>query len=121
VVGGRDTLHFRERFTSKMVSCPETADHPDQGSEDANKPLRQAQKLTRPPPVRRRTRPVTTAEQLISYSDPPGYVGDRLCPGHQHGLDKRQTTLGGDVTGLIRGFGRGKEYFVGGKEVSTHS
>ena len=60
------TANFRERFTSKMVSCPETADHPDQGLESIDKPPRQAQKLTRLPPVRRRTRPVTTREQHIS-------------------------------------------------------
>jgi hypothetical protein len=34
-----------------------------------------------PPPVRRRTRPVTTAEQHTSNSDPPANGGDPLHPG----------------------------------------
>jgi hypothetical protein len=83
VVGGRDTLHFRERFTSKMVSCPETADHPDQDSEDANKPLRQAQKLTGTPPVTRRAPPVTTSEHRRLESDPAANGGDPLHPGQE--------------------------------------
>jgi hypothetical protein len=37
---------------------PETADHPDQNPEGANKPLKQAQKPTGSPPVTRRTSPV---------------------------------------------------------------
>jgi hypothetical protein len=32
-----------------MVSCPEMADHPDQGSEDANKAHKQAQRADRHP------------------------------------------------------------------------
>jgi hypothetical protein len=36
------TANIRERFTSNMVSCPETTDHHDQSSEDANIPLKQA-------------------------------------------------------------------------------
>jgi hypothetical protein len=64
--------------------------------------------------------PVTTAEQHISNNDPKAYVGDPLHPGQESGLDKGQTTLDGEVTGLIRGFGRGKGYFVGGKQASTH-
>ncbi len=37
------TATFRERFTSNMVSCLETADHPDQTLDNGCKPLRQAQ------------------------------------------------------------------------------
>jgi hypothetical protein len=66
VVGGRDTLHFRERFTSKMVSCPETADHPDQALIMAVNRLDKPRKLTRTPPVTRRTLPVTPSEQCSS-------------------------------------------------------
>jgi len=74
------TANFRERFSSKMVSCPETA---DQTLDSGCKALGQAQKLTAPPPVRRSTCPVTTAELHISNSDPLAHGGDPLHPGQE--------------------------------------
>jgi hypothetical protein len=53
--------------------------------------------------------PVTTAEQHISNNDPKAYVGDPLHPGQESGLDKGQTALDGEVTGLIRGLGEERE------------
>ena len=39
----------------------------------------------------------------LKVCDRPGYVGDPVYPGQQGGLDKRQTTLDREVTGLIGG------------------
>jgi hypothetical protein len=50
------------------------------------------------------------ARQLTG-SDPPGYVGDRVYPDQESGIGKRQTTRDEEVTGLIRGFGRGRKNF----------
>src|ERR687889_472386 len=82
---------FTEFIYGELVYCLETADHPDQTRENRYKPLGYAPKA------------------------------DRHPAGHERGLDKRQTTLYGVVTGLIRGFGRGKGYFVGGNEASPHA
>jgi hypothetical protein len=42
-----------------------------------------SEQLTGSPQVRRRTRPVTTAEQHLSNTDPPADGGDPLDPGQE--------------------------------------
>jgi hypothetical protein len=68
----------RVRFTSKVVSCPETADHPDQTLDRSCKPLRQAQEAD--PYAAGHEANVaghhTRATQLTE-SDSPAYVGDQ--------------------------------------------
>ena len=53
-------------------------------------------------------------------SDRPGYGGDPGHPGQECGLDKRQTILDREVTGLIKGFGDKNRHFVGGMGPLTH-